>query len=190
MNDYLRTSFGCLVAAGVLLASGFSPGARSHARRDPGRDPMFSITGSTNAWSVSSSEAGCYLISPWRYQTSRLALGLHPKLGLGLYAVGFAMAVPSKSRSVPVIIRTEVGEVGKVGTLVSPDFFFVPLTLDELSADLTEISRSGALWVSIQDTWISHAGRSDSDTADSYRKKCAAWVQLPAGTVARDSYGQ
>src|SRR4051794_5654562 len=57
-------------------------------------DPMSLLENPPNVWSVSRTEAGCYLMSPRRADSSSLGIGRHPKLGLGLFVVRFGLSVP------------------------------------------------------------------------------------------------
>ncbi len=135
-------------------------------------DPIFSIEGSLDAWSVSHDEVGCFLLSPRRKGSSRLAIGLHPTFGFGLYAVGFAMAVRVADPTAPVLIRAGGRETKKVGRMISNELFFIPLDRAETVVDLKELREAGALWLFIRDTWISHSGKAVAAAIDSYEKVC------------------
>src|SRR5260370_571343 len=70
-------------------------------------DKLSLIEGSSDEWSVSRSDAGCYLMSPRRKSTSRLAIGRHPTLGMGLFAASFALALAGEGALEPVVIRAD-----------------------------------------------------------------------------------
>jgi hypothetical protein len=84
-----------LVGLAATVSARDAPPAAAAAPREPAAagsrggdaatltDPMSSLAGSQDAWSVSNTDAGCYLMSPRRTDSSRLAIGRHPKLGAG-----------------------------------------------------------------------------------------------------------
>lgn len=173
----------------VLAALALPPPQPARARPAPARDPLFGIVGSADAWSVSRDEAGCYVMSPWRRQASRMVIGIHPRFGAGLYAVGLATSVPDHDRTTPVLVRTEAGERVKVGALVAPDLLFVALAPEEFSQGLSEVGRNGSLWLSVHGTWLSHSGKAAAEAVASYRRECAGWVPPSPSAPSASSEG-
>ena len=173
-------------AAAVLLAASafLAAPVPGWARPAPARDPVFGIVGSSNAWSVSRDAAGCYVMSPWRRQASRMVLGVHPKFGVGLYAVGLPTSVPDDDRTTRVLMRMEAGDLDKMATLVAPDLLFLRLSPEELSRGLAELVRAGVLWFSVRGTWVSHSGKSPGEAVEAYLKDCAGWVPSPPSADA------
>ncbi len=136
-------------------------------------DPIFSIEGSLDAWSVSQSEVGCFLMSPFRKGTSRLAIGSHFKFGFGLYAVGFAMALPVAAPTATVLVRAGGQDVRKIGRMVATALFFIPLSQAEAVVNLRELREVGVLWLFIRETWLAHSGQAATVAVDSYERHCA-----------------
>lgn len=177
------------VAAALLAALAcLSAPASGWARPAPVRDPVFAIMGSPDAWSVSRDGAGCYVMSPWRRQTSRMVLGIHPKFGAGFYAVGLPTSVPDDDRTTRVLVRTEAGDVAKVAALVAPDLLFVRLSPEEFSQGLAELGRAGVLWFSVRGTWVSHSGKAPAEAVETYRKDCAGWVPPAPSPPSADAH--
>ena len=152
----------------------------ANGRNEVVLDPIIHVQGSVDAWSVSKGELGCFMMSPYRRGASRLAVGSHAKFGFGLYAVGYALAVSVSDPTVPVVLRAAGQEVGKVGRMVASSLLFVPLSKAEASAILGELRAAGLMWLSIKDTWVSHAGLAAASAADAYAKDCGA-ASVPAG---------
>lgn len=183
MNSSSDPSRSFRVAAALLaVLACLSAPASGWARPAPARDPVFAIMGSPDAWSVSRDGAGCYVMSPWRRQTSRMVLGIHPKFGAGLYAVGLPTSVPDDDRTTRVLVRTEAGDVARVAVMVAPDLLFVRLSPEEFSQGLVEVGRAGVLWLSVRGTWVSHSGKAPAEAVETYRKDCAGWVPPAAPT--------
>ena len=93
------------IAVAALLSVGLIVPLSAHVRAarnvgSKGDNPMDKIDklsmleGSPEGWSVSRTNAGCYLLSPYRRHGGRTAIGRHPELGLGLFAINFALAMP------------------------------------------------------------------------------------------------
>lgn len=143
-------------------------------------DPIFSIEGSLDAWSVSQSEIGCFLMSPFRKGTSRLAIGSHFKFGFGLYAVGFAMALPVADPTATVLVRAEGQDVRKIGRMVATGLFFIPLSQAEAVVNLRELREVGVLWLLIRESWLAHYGQTTAAAVDSYERHCAG-IRSAAG---------
>lgn len=161
-----------MIAASLFLAACVFAPIKVNSSSVIPHDPIFSIEGSLDAWSVSQDEVGCFLLSPRRKGSSRLAIGLHPTFGFGLYAVGFAMAVRITDPTAPVLIRAGGQEMKKVGRMISHELFFIPLDRAETVVGLRELRESGALWLFIRDTWIAHSGKAVAAAIDSYEKVC------------------
>ena len=94
--------------AAAVIAGLLALPAAAHAAEAPAEprqprstapmDPVSSIEGSADAWSVSQGEAGCYVISPYRKNSSRLAIGRHPSLGLACSRSISASPCPARMR--------------------------------------------------------------------------------------------
>ncbi len=177
--------FGALLLGAALWASCIAaPASASDAAHGPAPsgsktptsskplDPVALIEGSADAWSVSRTEAGCYLMSPYRAEASRLAIGRHPTLGLGLLAVSLRLAVPEGANE-PVAIQVADGqEIRKAGRLTGANVLFVPLDQADVDASLRALQESGALWLSVRRTWIAHGGHAVPDAIAHYVRAC------------------
>lgn len=136
-------------------------------------DPLSLIEGNADAWSVSRTEAGCYLLSPYRRGSSRLAIGRHPTLGLGLFAVGFALAMPATNVNEPVVIQANGEEHTKAARLVANKLIFIPLTPAEADGAVQELRESGALWLMVRQIWVVHGGMGVQAGIAAYAAACA-----------------
>ena len=158
---------------------GAAPGTPKPSASGKPLDPMALIEGSAEAWSVSQTEAGCYLMSPYRVEASRLAVGRHPTLGLGLFAVSLRLAVPVGGDE-PVAIQAADGqEIRRAGRMSGANVLFVPLDPAEADASLQALQDSGTLWLSVRRTWIAHGGHRVQDAVAHYVRTCAGTGRAP-----------
>jgi hypothetical protein len=132
------------------------------------------IENSSDAWSVSRTEAGCYLISPRRNGASRLAIGRKPAFGTGLFVVNFALALPTGNVGEPVVVQAGGHELNKTGRAIGPELMFVPLDRAELELCLRELKDTGTLWLMVKRAWIAHGGQSVLAAVGQYSEACAA----------------
>ena len=136
-------------------------------------DPLTLLDGNGAAWSASRTEAGCYLISPFRKNASRLAIGRHPTLGLGLFAVSLPLASePGAVES--VILHADDRDINASGRVVLANLVFVALDAAAVEAELAELGRAGTLWLQIRATWIMHDGDAVREAIAAYRGAFAA----------------
>lgn len=147
-----------------------APGSRQN--REPS-DLLSLIEGSSDAWSVSRTDAGCYLMSPYRKGSSRLEIGRHPTLGLGLFAVGLSLALPGVNGHEPVTIRAAGQELARSGRSAGLKILFVALAPSDVAAALRELADNGALWIVIKQTSIVHGGQAVQAALDLYAQTCA-----------------
>lgn len=145
-------------AAEEEAASPLNPPPSTH-RPSEMTDPISQVEGSADAWSVSKTDDGCYLMSPYRKGTSRLAIGRNIKLGLGLFAVGFAIALPGAMGKEPVTIEADGQELTKMGHLAGVKLLYVPLVKAEIEASLRELRTTGTLWLVVRHAGIVHGGQ-------------------------------
>jgi hypothetical protein len=129
---------------------------------------MSSLAGSQDAWSVSNTDAGCYLMSPRRTDSSRLAIGRHPKLGAGLFIVNFRLSVPRANAGEPVTIQAAGGDLNRLGRIVGTQLLFVPLDASDISASLLVLKQAGTLGLLIKRTWIAHGGQKAAEAIALY----------------------
>ena len=116
--------------------------------------------------------SGCFLMSPFRRGTSRLAIGSHLKFGFGLYAVGFAMALPVNDPTAAVLVRAGGQDVSKIGRMVANELFLIPLSQAEAVVNLRELREVGVLWLFIRETWLAHSGQAAAAAIGSYESHC------------------
>ena len=182
------------VAVAALLLALLSPPAPTQAETsateatpkatpDPSRsgkpaDPLTLLDGSPTAWSTSRTEAGCYLISPFRKNTSRLAIGRHPTLGLGLFAVSFPLATKPDAVE-PVTLHANDRDIDAPGRVVLANLVFVALDAAAVEVELAELLRTGTLWLQIRETWIMHDGDAVREAIATYRSACDAPAPSP-----------
>lgn len=159
-----------LGAAAAARAEPTTPG--SHRSGKP-LDPLSLIEGSAADWSASRSDAGCYLMSPYRKNTSRLAIGRHPTLGLGLFAVSFPLATKADAIE-PMMVHVNGRDIDAEGRVILANLVFVSLNAAALEAELVELGDTGTLWVEIRKTWIMHDGHGVREAIAAYRSACAA----------------
>jgi hypothetical protein len=136
-------------------------------------DPMSELAGTPESWSVSRTDAGCYLLSPHRTGSSSLAIGRHPKLGLGLFVVSFALAVPNTNNGEPVVILTEGHDLNRVGRIVGTRLLFVPLDNADVESSLQGLKDNGTLWLLLRHTWITHGGQGVAKAVAKYGQDCS-----------------
>jgi hypothetical protein len=179
------TAISALILAGLIAsASAFgAPAPAEHEAATPAgasaddsvklMDPMSQLVGTQETWSVSRTEAGCYLISPRRTRSSSLAVGRHPKLGLGLFVVGFALSVPKANTGEPVVIEAEGGDLNRVGRMVGAQLLFVPLDSSDIESSLRSLKDTGLLGLVVRDIWIAHGGQEVTEAVAKYDRDCA-----------------
>ncbi|MDR3535125.1 MAG: hypothetical protein P4L71_01370 [Acetobacteraceae bacterium] len=166
----------------LVLTSLTAPGQVAKASEPPPNtsrsvqpgDPLSSIAGSSNAWSVSRIETGCYLISPRRSGSSSLAIGRHATLGLGLFLVNFALAEPVGGPGEPVVIRAQDQDLTGTARRVGFRSLFVPLSDASVELSLQELQDAGRLWVMLKHTWVAHDGQGIAAALADYRRTCVA----------------
>lgn len=168
------------VATSFLLAARLLAPVEASSEPAASPDPIYAIEGSLDAWSVSQSEVGCFLMSPFRRGTSRLAIGSHSKFGFGLYAVGFAMAVSTVDPTAMVLVRAGGRDTRKVGRMVATGLFYIPLSQAEAVVNLRELREAGVLWLFIRETWLAHSGNAAAAAVEAYETRCAG-VRSVAG---------
>ena len=147
-------------------------------------DPLSLLSGTPDIWSVSRTDAGCYLLSPRRLNSSSMAIGQHPKFGRGVFLVSFGLAVQQSSTGEAVVVRTQGHELAKSGRLVGSRLLFVSLDDTEIDSILHELGTSGALWLMIHRTWISHGGAGIAAAIAKYPTECAEAHPSPAAKQA------
>ena len=134
--------------------------------------PISLIEGNQDAWSVSSTDAGCYLLSPRRKNSSRLALGHNAVLGLGLFTINFALATPGRNAAEPIVINLDGGSLRKEGRMVGANLLFVPLAPNELAAVTQTLNKAGTLWLEIHGGALAHAGQDVSGAVSKFQSQC------------------
>jgi hypothetical protein len=144
------------------------------AQTDPAKlmDPMSAIMNSPAQWSVSKTEAGCFLLSPHRNGSSNLAIGRHPRLGLGLFVVSFGLSVSNANTGEPVIVKVDGRDINGIGRIVGVRLLFVPLATPDVESSLSWLKDTAALWVVVRNTWILHSGQGVADAVAKYRQDC------------------
>jgi hypothetical protein len=139
-------------------------------------DPVSELKGSPGSWSVSRTGAGCYLLSPRRTGSSSLAIGRHPKLGLGLFVVSFALSVPKANDGEPVVMLTEGRALNTAGRIVGVQLLFVPLDTADVESSLRELKDNSTLWLRVKHTWIAHGGQGVTAAVAQYGQNCSGRV--------------
>jgi hypothetical protein len=137
-------------------------------------DPMSLIEISEDAWSVSKTEAGCYLMSPRRKGSSRLAIGRHPTLGLALFAVDFPMATQIADGREKLVLRVAGEDMTRVARPAGKNLLVGTLDPADVEAALTELQENGTLWLELRQTWVTHGGRKLPEAIAQYRHDCAS----------------
>lgn len=179
----------CLRAAFLIAAigtSGASADETGSVQASPRRtrpekltDPISSIAGSTDSWSVSKNEAGCYLMSAYRKESSRLAIGRHPAFGLGLFTVGLALSTPGLDGEEPIAIQLSPDRLMKSGRIAAATLLFVPLAQLELEACLRELRANGVLWIALRSAGVAHGGKDVESAIADYQRTCAERADAP-----------
>lgn len=162
-----------LLLALAAAAAAATPAATPDHARSAQPDPLSLVQGSGSAWFASRSDAGCYLMSPYRDKTSRVAIGRHPTLGLGLFAVSFPLATRIKTVE-PMLLRVGGQDVAAAGQVTAGNLVFVALDAPALDAELAELQDSGTLWLEIRQTWVMHDGHGVREALAAYRSACTA----------------
>ncbi len=155
---------------------------KSHA--GPPVHPVSLIEGSRDAWSVSRTETGCFLLSATRVKASWLAMGRSPTLGLGLFAVDFALAVHGPDATEPVDIKLDDGDLHRAGRMAGVSLLLVPLSQQDIDASLRTLATDGTLWLGIRGAWLAHGGQNVKAAVADYAKQCTEAPDAPAGSVA------
>jgi hypothetical protein len=185
-NDVRRAAASTLILAGLTVRASAieaaTPSAHAAATQaaapggyDPAKltDPMSLLVTTPDVWSVSRTDAGCYLISPRRRDSSSLAIGRHPELGIGLFIVNFALSVPNANTGEPVVIQAEGGNLDKVGRIVGVRLLFVPLDGADIAGSLRTLKDDGLLGLVVRQTWIAHGGQKVAQAVVRYGEDCA-----------------
>lgn len=154
---------------------------KSHA--GPPAHPISLIEGSRDAWSVSRTETGCFLLSAARVRASRLAIGHSPTLGLGLFAVDFALAVRTPAATEPVNIKLGDGELRRAGRMAGASLLLVPLSQQDVDGSLRTLATDGTLWLGIRGAWLAHGGQNVKAAVADYAKQCAEPPKTPDGSA-------
>ena len=173
-----------MLTAATVPACAHEPAAapdtagKSHA--GPPAHPISLIEGSRDAWSVSRTETGCFLLSAARMKASRLAIGRSPTLGLGLFAVDFALAVDGPDASEPVDIKLDDGDLHRAGRMVGASLLLIPLSQQDVDGSLRTLATDGTLWLGIRSTWLAHGGQNVKAAIANYTKQCSETPKMPA----------
>lgn len=176
------------LAAATVPACAHEPAAvtgtagKSHA--GPPMHPVSLIEGSQDAWTVSRTETGCFLLSASRKNASHLAIGRSPALGLGLFAVDFAISLRGPDAAEPVDIRLDDGELHRSGRLAGTTLLLVPLSQQDVDASLRTLAKDGVLWLGIRGTWLAHGGQDVKAAVVEYAKQCTEVSKAHAGSMA------
>ena len=165
----------------MLLLTGLAAPAEAAAVSDPApptgaavppTDPLSLIPASSDTWSVSNTDAGCYLLSPRQKTSSSLAIGWRPKHQPGLFLISFALAVPAANAGEPVLVQAGGHQFEGSGRIIGFRLFFVPIDDVEMQSVLRELGDTGTLWLEVRHTWIAHGGRGLVAALASYSKAC------------------
>ena len=154
---------------------------KSHA--GPPTHPMSLIEGSQDAWTVSRTETGCFLLSASRQKASRLVIGRSPTLGLGLFAVDFALSVQGPDAAEPVDIKLDDGELHRIGRMAGASLLLVPLSQQDVDWSLRTLAMDGALWLGIRGTWLAHGGQNVKAAVAEYVKQCIEASKAPIASA-------
>jgi hypothetical protein len=120
-------------------------------------------------------------MSPRRSSTSSLAIGQHPKLGLGLFVVGFALSVPAANDGEPVVIRAEGQDLNRVGKIAGIQLLFVPLDRAEVEHAIRGLKDNDMLWLVVRHTSIAHGGKSVAGAVLQYEQDCVTAATASSG---------
>lgn len=135
-------------------------------------DPLSNIEGSLESWSVSKNDDGCYLMSPFRRATSRLAIGRHAKFGLGVFAVRLALALAGEGAVEPASIRVGTQEMSRPARTIGASVLLVAVDEADIAAALEELHGSGTLWIHMRQSWIAHNGRDVDAAIAAFKQEC------------------
>jgi hypothetical protein len=133
-------------------------------------DPLTGLSGSPDEWSFSTTEAGCYLMSPRRPNTSNLAIGRHPGLGIGLFILNFGLSVPNANAGEVVTIQAAGDDLNRTGRIVGARLLFVPLNTTDIDVSLLALKQTGMLGLLVRNTWIAHGGKKVAEAVAQYRQ--------------------
>lgn len=161
-----------------------APDTAGKGHASPPAHPISLIEGSQGAWTVSRTETGCFLLSATRAKASRLAIGRSPALGLGLFAVDFALAVHGPDATEPVDIKLDDGEMHRAGRMAGPSLLLVPLSQQDVDGSLRTLAADGTLWLRIRSTWLAHGGQNVKAAIADYTKQCTEAPKAPAAPAA------
>ena len=132
------------------------------------------MEGSPDSWSVLDNEKGCFLLSPYRKGSSRLAIGRHPVLGLGLFIVGLGLSLSDTSVAEPVLVQDGRGGGSmRPGRAAGNMLLFVAMDAADLGRILDELDTSDMLWVVVRHAAIAHGGGKAGAAIAEYRRNCA-----------------
>lgn len=149
------------------------PGQASPNRRNPRpTNSLGLLGGSADAWSVSKTVEGCFLLSPAWGGSSRVAVGVYPGHGLGLLAVSFPISVRADLPLLRVGISLGATDMQRDGTMVDTNLLFVPLTPEEAETVLATIQSRGELWISVRGVSIEHQGQAAATAVPQFRSAC------------------
>jgi hypothetical protein len=166
----------------ILLLTGLAAPTEAATVSDPApltdatvrpTNPLSMIPASRDSWTVSNTDAGCYLLSPQQKANSSLAIGWRRRDQPGLFLISFALAVPMGNVGEPVLIQTGGHQFEAAGQNIGFRLFFVPIDDTEMSSVLKELGDTGTLWLEVRHTWIAHGGRGLLAALASYRTACA-----------------
>jgi hypothetical protein len=175
----------CRAGAAMLLLTGIAaaaPGVEDAPADDAAQstqpvDKLSMIPTSNDAWGVSDTDAGCYLLSPRQKGGSSLAIGWRADQTFGLFLVSLGMAVPTANTGEPVLIQADGRQISGSARMIGFRLFFIPLDAAATGSVLQELRDSGMLWLKVQHTWIAHGGRGLAAALASYSQTCSAAVR-------------
>jgi hypothetical protein len=159
-------------------------GTAGKSHLGPPTHPVSLIEGSQDAWTVSRTETGCFLLSASRKKASRLAIGRSPTLGLGLFAVNFALSLDGPDMTEPVDVKLDDGVLHRTGRMAGASLLLVPFSQTDVDASLRMLATDGTLWLEIRGTWLAHGGQNVKAAVADYTKQCADAPKKPAAPVA------
>lgn len=170
----------------MLLLAELAVPARAEVASDPAMriggsvlptDRLSLIPVGTDTWSVSHTDAGCYLLSPRRRGGTGLAIGWRPDQAFGLFIVNIALAVPAANAGERVLIQAGRDELDGSGRMIGFGLFFVPLKYTAMAGILRELKNTGTLWLKLRDTWMAHGGQGLPAALAAYSQTCASVVE-------------
>jgi hypothetical protein len=146
--------------------------AKNSKAKGPLRDPLFFLDGSADAWSVTKSNLGCFVVSPRGSGGIRIALGRHAKFGIGLLLIGMPLSMSPDSPGEPVVIAAGGRKLNGAGHIVGRDIVFIPLSADDLGVSLRELWYANTLWITITQTAMSQGGLKAKEAVEEYGRVC------------------